>query len=814
MKYSFFDSVKSRLCRQLSVAELTEVLRSEYVKNTCAALISALELGDDTEAQRLKSKLPVVVLSELYDVGCPRKAGSGRATGLFMLDYDDCADKDALDALTSRVMELATGHEVLKNLIVAAHWSPRRHGVHVWCRWIEGCGSVEECQRRFAELSGLSDYDVSCKDASRCSYLVDIDWFFVQNWGAMERNEDWAKLQEKLCNSKKVCNKKSKKNGSNSGTNDKGGNECPDLFGGAGCAGAGSGDDEPAVEGLKEGRKWAEEYEGVKYKDIVRELTIRCAPASKVDESGNVKEGARDNTLFKVCCLLRYVCDNNVEWVESLVPEWGRDLDEDNEGRVRQLVESACKRGLSFSLPRTLRVVLDDLKKAGHAAENAKEEEERLEIEAADYDGRVESFLTVPDCLPPVFAEFTKAMPRAWKPATILALLPMLGTIMSRVRGVYLDGRVHSPSFQTVIEAKFGRGKGNISDLSRFILEPLTEADAIGNAELNAYNAEVERNNGTEKLREKPDVCVRKITGDFTVAGFEETLGTSKGLHMWCGTSEIDEVRKVWAAVSHILRKAYDNDMYGRSLQSTKTYRGERRVFFNTLLCGTSRAVRRCYPDPEDGLVSRTLFFKLMVDDEKMPVMSMNNATKCRLEALVKRLHDRYSLGNDGQPVDECMINLIFLNKALSRWLEKKYKESLLRGMPCIDSFRRRDAVNGFRAGMLATAIYMVVGRVGVLNAAERKTVTDFALWVAEYGLRMHVLKYGKELDRMEDEAECELDVVQGQDVLQSLPKTFSLRDAYKTFAGRSMGSVRSLLARLVAARMLVREERGMYSKR
>lgn len=806
MKYSYFPSITSKQCRQVTVAELLDLIKQPQLKMLCDDIAKALASGDNQTADAKKRQLPVIVLNELYGQNEPRKKGTGQPTGLVMIDYDNCENEEQLEALKTIVSKSAINHIVLKDLIVAAHVSPRRHGVHVWYRWIPDCHSIKECNAKFAELIGLPDYDEGCNDSSRCSYLVSADMFFVENFGAMERNEMYAEVQKQM----------TKDNGKDfqSGPASSVGNN---LFGGdAPAVPVSDNNGQSAGEALQENdktrtREYPKTFEGLEYSRIFAELTRKCAPASKLDAEGNVQQGARDNTLFKVCCLFRYICDNNADWVYSYLPTWALALDAEQPGRCRKLVENACSRGLSFSTPRTLATVLEDLKRTEKEVENETNEQENCVEELQQIDANMRKFFEVPKELPPVFREFSESFPFAWKPAAILALLPMLGTIMSRIRGVYLDRRLNSPSFQTVIEAKFGRGKGNITDMSRMVLEPLILADEKGNAELNQYNIAVEKANNSKTLPDKPDVCVRKITGDFTVAGFEECLGTSKGLHMWCGTSEIDEVRKVWAAVSHILRKAYDNDMYGRSLQSTKTYRGERPIFFNTLLCGTSRAVNRCYVDPEDGLVSRTLFFKLMRDDEQMPVVKMSQSTRNRLSALIHKLHDTYSLSESGSPVPEQVFDLAFVNQALRYWLGEQYKRSVVSGDSARDSFRRRDAVNGFRAALVANAIYAAQGV--KIGKKEKQVIKEFALWVANYGLEMHLLKYGKILNRYEDEDTGD-NISPFKEILSQFPQTFTIREAYKILSGRSENAVRIILSRLCASGYLVSEERGLYSKK
>ena len=792
MKYSLYNSIKSTSCHQVSVAELLERLSSQALKDKCAKIAAHVLAGEEKEANQLKSELPCIVVGELYKEGAPRKKGTGDFTGLFMMDWDDCKTMEELNELQNKVKNLAISHPVLKDLIVAAHTSPRLHGIHVFCRWIRGCKTIEECQEKFAEMADLPNYDKGCKDPSRCSYLVHKDMFFVQNWGAMERNEAYAKLQTPSNSPVKGGGKNLKPQISNLKPFDLE----QQLDEVAKQLGVGSEDE-----------MWGE----LKLREIFDELTRLCAPKEKLLQDGSVDKGGRDTTLISVYNQFRYLVDNEPKRVLAYTPKWGLLHELSNPGKCVDMAERVCERGLATLWPKTLQKAMANLKGGEAETPMTKEERDRMyNEELKNIEENQRFFFEVPKELPPVFAEYVKAFPFAWKPAAILSLLPILGTLMSKVRSVYLDTHVHSLSFQTVIEADYASGKSNVTDMARFCLTPLTEADVVGNEKMNEYNALVERANKSEKLPEKPDVCVRKIAGDFTVAGFEETLTSSKGLHMWCSTSEIDEVRKVWAAVSHILRKSYDNDFYGRSLQSTKTFRGERQVFFNTLLCGTPKRINAVYFDPEDGLVSRTMFFRLLQDDGKMPIVKMSKQTKENLRMFLQQLHDKFSLGKDGLPVDEQMYALQYVNNAIRKWLDAKYTDSVRTGNFAEDAFRRRDAVNGFRAGVMAHVL--MLEKYGKdLTEKQKRMVEAFALWVAEYSLRSHMAKFGTELKRG-DTSRYGLSS-QKRDILNILPDCFTLADAYEKMKTSQKDTVRSLLRRMVSAGYLKREERGFYVK-
>lgn len=801
MNYSFFTSIKSKSCIPVSVEELLEKLKTPFIKTTCENILKLLEEGKEEDATRLKTSLPVIVLGQLYENGQTRSKGGGKPTGLLMIDYDDCKTIEEAKQLMAHIKEKWLSDIMLRDLIVAAHFSPRMHGVHIWYRWIDGCHSYEECNERIAALLERPGYDQSCKDNSRCSFLVPIDYFHISNWDAMANNEEYAKMQGEQEKAPSLLPQ--------GGVIDK---RSESLVGGGGKDKRGE-----SPVGEQKGA-FPQDYDGIPYADIVKCLTLKCAPRGKMDENGYVMHGARNNTWFKVCCLLRYICDNDVDWLCAIAPDWALDHEKSQPGKLREAATNACKRGHSFSTPKTLQVALRECGLTDDYEERHREDdtEKRQAYAVAEMEGIEQSkqkFLMFPKELPPIFKEWCDGMKPEWKAAGVLCLLTNLGTICSKLRANYLDGRLHSPSFQAVIEAQMASGKQIFSDISQFVLTPITEMDLEGNTKLNVFNAEVVKANGAKTISNPPDVCVRTMSGRFTEAGFNGALDTSKGLHIVSCASEIDQVSQAWKEMSYILRDAYDNGMYSRTLQSPRQFRGPRRLFLNTFLCGTPRAVARLYNDPEDGLVSRTMFFKLVVETPGMPRCMVTEKQKEAMLKLIRKLHDQYCVVKQDENYVvalEQKISLDYVNRHMEKWLEQKSKEAAEYGSEAIERFRRRDAVNGFRAGMVAHAIYLATGK--KITNRERTVVKHFAEWVADYSLMMHDYKFGKVLNDIiaSDQINESISKVA---VLDQLPDTFSLADAYKVFSRETPSGVRCKLARLVQKGMLSKEERGIYTK-
>lgn len=787
---SYFNTVKgndSKHCHPINSQGLIEILKDPELKLRADKILQLISEGKDAEAKEEKMKLPVVVLGQLYDEGQARSKNGGKSTGLLMIDYDDCKTIEEAQQFMNDIKAKWLGDLYLQELIVAAHFSPRMHGVHIWYRWIDGCSSYKECNERMSKLLGKPNYDEGCKDNSRCSFLVPYDYFKIENFAAIDDNAVYAKLQDEQEKKDCVSIKPS------------------DAFRTATSA-------TPVASDSAAAHDWPAEYEGIPYDQLVKELTLECASKSMLNADGSVSEGARDNTFFKVACLLRYACDNNAEWVASLAPQWALQLNDEQPGRVNELCHNACKRDLSFSIPKTLQKIVDKYNKVNtDASSNSINEKQKQCLKALDdAENQVSKFHKVPSALPPIFQECCDSVKPEWKPAVILSLLTALGTLCSKVRGVYVFDEIHSPSFQTVIEAPMGAGKSKMSAITELVMEPITILDEIGNNEINLYNAERVRANNSKQLAEKPNPIVRGLIGRFTEAGFNDVIDTAHGLHVWQGVAEIDLLAPVWKEFSAILRLAYGNERYGRTIQSPNQKRRNDPLYFNTFLCGTPSAVNRAFSNPEDGTVSRAMFFKLMGETPDAPVNRLTETKKKKIRKLCQRLHTLYCVGEDGEVVPEVFFKMDSITRFLMKWCDKKYMESVKYANPAIDRFRRRDASHAFNAALVAVAIYNAAGI--KIGDKERRIIRNFAEWVAEYTLMTHLYKYADQFNAIH-EKENSTRPLHHEAFLDKLPDTFVLAEAYQAYPKMQESTVRKNLSQLCKFGQLVSVSRGVYAK-
>jgi len=820
MKISYFQKINSQKCHQVTADELLSILNSDHVVQTCKGIREQMEMGNDEEARKFKTNLPIVCISRLFDEGAPRKKDTGIATGLIMVDYDEFDGAEEIELALNNIASGIANNALLYEHIVAVHRSPM-HGIHIWFRWIDGCKSVAECQAKLAEWLEMPDYDKACKDNSRCSFLVPYSYFTYLKKEYIDDNEHYATLQQN-----QETNDTSKSKASASGTQSnrrsaKSGVQAHADGAEMASEGYGYDDSEPTDVEIEQGRNF--------FKAYLKKANQENILTDDYDKAGHTNH----NSLLMLLSLglvkmVRKKCLYKV--LEAEMPNsWAddtarKDLERLIEGYYTNYYNPSAP--LSKDQREVFTSVMGGKKKSAEAEEQDKNDEvksvEECLAEIESIDESIKKYVEIPKKLPPIFQELVATLHSNWKPAGIVALLPMLGVICSKARGKYaFDGVLHSPSFMAVIEAPAASGKSQLTRFEKIVFERFDEMNAMAENEINIYNAEVNKANGAKELKiDPPDVCLRKVDGKFTEAGLDKVMNFYHELHMWLGASEIDEVSKMWDTFSYILRKVFDNDKWGRTIQSSKNFVGSRPLFLNVLLLGTPRAVAKCYGNPEDGLVHRTIFFKLMYDLPTAKRISMADSTRKRLVNLCNRIHDKFcftlNLETEGSQLDiadEQEFNMQNVNKWLEKWLLEKNAESVITGMSSTEAFRRRAAVIGFRAGIICKAIYSVVNNGKQMTKEQTDIMKDFVLWVAEFTLNMLTYKFGEELNKILD-SDMVFTEPKKERLLEQLPDEFTLKDAYKIFPNRSSSAIRCRFMNWSQAGLIEKVDRGKFKKK
>jgi hypothetical protein len=214
------------------------------------------------------------------------------------------------------------------------------------------------------------------------------------------------------------------------------------------------------------------------------------------------------------------------------------------------------------------------------------------------------------------------------------------------------------------------------------------------------------------------------------------------------------------------------------------------------VMCGTPNKCRAFFADAESGLVSRVT--PVLLPDmvgAKMPkfkVWTKEEEEKVKRQCLC--LMD-----------EEGEVSLPLINQAIEEWDEGKRQEYLQTLRYSIDVLRRRAALNGFRAGIIA---YLLEGR------QETERAIKFAVWYAERCFHYQLLIYGNKIDALRDGAISAQASKGNIRYLDALPKEFSKEDLVNLrLANGESAVVKTIICRWVKEEKIVKIDTNLWQK-
>ena len=804
MKFDYFKSISSQ----------GEPMTSEKICRWSAGMIETLNRIAQGETS-LKKRLPAVAWQASF-VGGKRKNCHAVPSGLLMVDVDhiDHPGKVWEEQVASHREELH---------IVAAHMTPSGKGLRIVAECDPKFDTLAENQKWIGEVCGL-EIDACTKDFARLSFLVPIEYFYFLDEGIFSREAKHKFINHDLTNEENENNSEifgndSAHNNLHSNGEHLDGNNVQDDAENGSVSDAKASEiaacDDGADGSVSAGRRSVScgkshngkmSYKGIEYSAIVAEWFKQ--------NGGEPQEGERNVRLFRLACSLRYICDFNAERLYSIIPRFGLPSEE-----VRALVKNALSAKRGGRIPADLYSVLVSLGVEKPATSEwgahptAEAESEEVEEEP------IEDSKSGLPALPSPWKEFVTNAPEQFKEAMVVSMLPVMGTLLTRLRAEYLDGETHAPNFQVVVEAPQASGKSFTRKMVDFLMRPIVMRDALERVKEQQYLAQMKLLKNSKKLPEEPEIIIRSVPATISIAKLLKRLDKSGGTHLFTYLEELDTLTKsnqagAWSQKTDIYRNAFDNSEYGQDYMSDNSYSAIVRVYYNMLMCGTPRAVSRFYKDPEDGLCSRVVFSKLPDQfGEVMPIWGkMDEATSDTLNTLLDDFMEETYDKNGGLKPQK-VVDMKWMHKAVNLWLEDKRMSAIMTQNRALDVFRRRSAVIAFRGAML---VYYCWTR-GRKNARgltfARQRTEAFFTWLAEYTLNRQMEKYGDTLN------DCFAEVrpkskTKREKLFDSLGDTFSLADLQAKCAVLAVKSqAREIIYIWRKNKLIEQNENGSYKK-
>ena len=490
-------------------------------------------------------------------------------------------------------------------------------------------------------------------------------------------------------------------------------------------------------------------------------------------------EGERNNRIFATASYLRFICDFDAKRLSELIPHYGL-----TDAEMMKICQNATNRPRGTQIPVILQHVIRDC---------------QAELGLLGQSTPQVACMPMPKRLPPVFQQFVKTSPDAFKAPVVMAMLPLMGTLATKLRFAYLDGNLHSPSFMTCVMGAQASGKSFIRRPEQILLEHLHEQDEVERRKEIAYQEQLRKAKNSKNQPEEPKVCIRKVPVSISIAKLLKRLDNAKGQHLISICEEIDTLNKTnragaWSEKTDLMRNAFDNTEYGQDYMSTNSYSATLHVYYNLLFCGTPSSVKHFFnPHMTDGLVSRTIFTSLPDNfGGNLPVFkAFTENDKAIIADGITLLENA-----DGE------VQLPKLTKAIQARQEGKRLLALETQSMAIDVFRKRCAVIGFRAGALAYLLN---------NKVENRCVTDFACWVADYVLQQQILCFGS---AMENEEENQYPMGSVMHLFSILPSQFTSHQLEELRSQNGKGTnVRMIISRWKKNGMIQEVASHTYTK-
>ena len=721
-----------------------KLIDSPEVKNLCDR-IAELDPNDENyndRKQALKRRLPIIIPHAASFANGKRISADATPSGLAMLDVDHV---DNPREAYLRLLPEGKGEKwFIENGIYLIAITASGHGLRVIGRrnslpFREGVGlgsleSIEAAQLRIATALGITEYDAVTKDLARASYVVPRDYILWIYEAGLFSEEERSDLKELLALPPHV---------NSSSVSPEFDSETLSLEGRAG-------------EGFLT-------YRGIPYADIVQQLLIAIGAAD------GAVQGERNTVYFSMANYMRYICDFNVDLLLQVLPDFGL-----SETERRQVITSAIGRPRKSQIPMILQGVI------------AVCERESL-LSARNVRSEKATDLPLPE-LPRLLKLVCRRLPADYRPAMIVASLPVLGTLATGIRFEYLDRQEQSLSFFSCITAPAASGKSFIRKPLDLLLTPINENDELEREKEQAYKEKLRASKNSKNQPEDPHACPRNNGIAISIAKLLQLLTYAEGKHLIGIGEEMDTLVKteragVWSQKSDIYRLAFDNGIYGQAYMSDASFNAHIKVYYNLLLTGTPNSLKRFFKDPEDGLITRVCFAQLPdTSFSEIPAFaSYTEAEKAEIIRWARQLD-----------AEKGTISCPQVGTVIADWLERKRQQAIDADSHAMDTLRRRAAVIGFRAGMLC---YLLE------NHKYTKTVGAFAEWVAEYIFRNQMELWGTAIEQTyKSSIESQTERGAAASLLSLLPEEFTAADLIKLRARKGQ-SVKSSAISMVLNR-------------
>ena len=694
-----------------------------------ADMCRRIEAGDE----KLKHRLPI------WTPHCAQFKDNHRAINdalqplqRLMLDFDE---KGHSAEILQKSLQL---QEQGKWEILLVEDSVRR-GTHVLITLPHGM-TAEEAQTRFSADVGFQA-DGVVKDVSRCIYMVTAQhtlyvserMFSISSLCHPERSEgsvNTAQPSSSRC-TQTLRDAQSDTAGNPSGTNKL-------------CV------SESLCSEQEKTSTYPQTYDNIEYSKLLETLE---------DQMGGTPElGARNNFIFAMACHLRYVCDDNPEWIATLLPTYGEDRE-----KWFNTIRSACNRPQSKQMSRVMQRTIAICKARKAEAESGMPEEE------SEVMSQQSELPKMPQKLPPLIELLVSRTPDIYRPAVAHAVFPALGAHLWKTHFRYIDNVDHEATLMNILMAGTGAGKNCINEPVNRILADIRQRDRESMQREKEWKNEMNTKGANKDKKTRPEgLVIQEINPDTTNAAFVMRLEEAEERFLYAKMNELDQfdaLKTSSGAKNHfqIMCLAFDpgND-YGQTRASATSVSAHVCIRFNwnasTTIQKGQAYFRRVLTD---GPVSRINFCTIPERPigAEMPVYGTYDDS---FDQALKPYIDRLNQARGRivcREAENLARRLMEENAEFARLSQSRVYENL-----------------SFRANVIAylKAMVLYVAHGGVWSPE----IEEFVRWSLKYDMHCKMQFFGEAIEE-KDSASVRTTRNKGpQNLVDLLPEVFTLEEA------------------------------------
>ena len=551
--------------------------------------------------------------------------------------------------------------------------------------------TIREAQQAYCEALGVA-FDEDCCTPERMIYITDQSQrlYLSENWYAELPEEEVKARRQAYLDRGLTIDGRECKNASTS---------------------AEGNISQTSTEQKSQPVDYPDDYMGIPYEYIIEELT---------DQLGGIPvHGSRNAFIYTMACHLRYICNDDSKWIQSVLPNFGED-----QQRVNTTIVSACNRQQAKTMPQKIQAAVT-LARARVNFEKGQDPESLMHQPE------------MPERLPAPIRLCVSKAPKGYHPAIATAVFSAFATYTGGVKAEYWNNTQMELTLIVGLVAGMSTGKSCIKEPIDHILKPIAERDKLARAkEKDWADATNAKSANAEKPERPKDICVQIVDADMTNAAFCQRMEDAERAGdkaLFTRMDEAEQLKKVsggsMSEVTQIIRRDFDSDVYGQERVGTQSVKSRSTMRWNIVFSTTPATAKGFFDgNIDNGTASRINLCTIVKEDvERRPKFGHYDATfDKKLAVFLARLDSAKG-----------MIVCPQAKRLAETLLDRAEERALMMGNESYTQFSYRAVVIAFRKSIL---LYIMCGM------KWTKEIEDFIIWSFDYDLWCKMCLMGTEI--------------------------------------------------------------------